>query len=178
MEETKLPKFNSFLRTEFTDDDRIWLTNGKTLRKTIGVLGMALPFLLLLSLYISSGFTESLESISHYYYTRVSGVFIGILSILGIFLIIYKGKEPIDLYVSLFAGLAVFFVVMFPTGNLSEICHDTSKAYCVTILSKSALRENIHYISAGVFLACLSFMSIFLFTKSKKKLRRHEAKKK
>ncbi|HRM11932.1 MAG TPA: hypothetical protein PLV47_02945, partial [Flavobacterium sp.] len=52
MEETKISKLSAILNADFSEEDTIWLTNGKTLRKTIGVLGMALPFLLLLSLYI------------------------------------------------------------------------------------------------------------------------------
>ena len=178
MEETKISKLSAILNADFSEEDTIRLTNGKTLRKTIGVLGMALPFLLLLSLYIFTTFGRPLESISHYYYTRVSGVFIGIMSILAVFLIIYKGKEPIDLFVSLIAGVSALFVVMFPTGNITEICHDTTKAYSVTILSKNAFRENFHYISAGLFLSCLSYMSIFLFTKSDKTKEERGVKKK
>ncbi|MDT0678515.1 hypothetical protein [Autumnicola musiva] len=163
MKKTKMP---AFLKAEFTKENEIWLTNSKTLRKTIGILGMALPFILIFSLFIFSGFAGPLNSISHYYYTRVSGILIGVMSILSIFLIIYKGKEPIDLLVSLIAGITALFVVMFPTGNITEICQDATKSYSVTILSKNELRETFHYISAAVFLGSLSFMSICLFTKS------------
>jgi len=168
MKETKTSEISEILNADFTKEDTIWLTNGKTLRKTIGILGMALPLLLIISLYIFSGFAGPLESISHYYYTRVSGVFIRIMCILAIFLIIYKGKEPIDLIVSVIAGIAALFVVMFPTDNISEICQDSAKSYSVTILSKNEFRENFHFISAAVFLGCLAYMSIFLFTKSNK----------
>ena len=37
------------------------------------------------------------------------------LSILAIFLIIYKGKALIDLFISLIAGIAALLVVFFPT---------------------------------------------------------------
>jgi phosphoglycerol transferase MdoB-like AlkP superfamily enzyme len=126
-ESNKKTKMSQILNADFGKEDTIWLTKGKTLRKAIGILGMALPFLLILSLYFFSNFSEPLESISHYYYTRVSGVFIGILSILAIFLIIYKGKAPTDLIISTIAGVAVLFVLLFPTGNISEICHDKPK---------------------------------------------------
>jgi hypothetical protein len=168
MEESNVSKLATFLKTDFKEGDSIWLTNGHTLRKTIGVLGMALPVLLYTFLYIDTGFTQPLASLSHYYFTRVSGIFVATLSILAIFLIIYKGKAPIDLFISLFAGVAALLVVFFPTGNISDICCDTTKTYAVTFLSISEFRNNFHYISAGVFLGCLAFMSIFLFTKSDK----------
>ncbi|MBL7926334.1 MAG: hypothetical protein JNK61_05430 [Bacteroidia bacterium] len=168
MRAIKKTKMSQILNADFGKEDTIWLTKGKTLRKAIGILGMALPFLLILSLYFFSNFSEPLESISHYYYTRVSGVFIGILSILAIFLIIYKGKAPTDLIISTIAGVAVLFVLLFPTGNISEICHDKTKTYSLIILPKNEFRETFHYISAAVFLSCLSFMSIFIFTKSDK----------
>lgn len=178
MEETKISKMSAILNADFSEEDTIWLTNDKTMRKAIGILGMALPILLILLLYIFSSFAGPLESISHYYYTRVSGVFIGIMSILAIFLIIYKGKEPIDLFVSITAGVSALFVIMFPTRNITEICHDTTKTYSVTILSHNEFRENFHYLSTAVFLGCLSYMSIFLFTKSDKTKEERRARKK
>ena len=162
-------KINELLNVEFKNhDNSIWLTNSLTLRKVIGILGMSLPFLLFLFLFIDNGLTQPLESISHYYYTRVSSIFVGILCILATFLVIYKGDDPIDFYISLFAGLFALCVVCFPTGNLSEICCDNSKIYSVTHLKVSAFREGFHYASAGIFLGCLAYMSIFLFTISNK----------
>lgn len=156
------------LNVDFKDDNSLWLTNGKTLRKVIGILGMSLPFLLFLFLFIDNGYRLPLESISHYYYTRVSSIFVAILSILAIFLIIYKGKEPIDFFVSLTAGVFALCVVCFPTDNISDSCRDADKFYSVTILNESSFRANFHYISAAIFLGCLTYMSLFLFTKSDK----------
>ena len=165
-----LDSLSEKLNQEFKQDNSIWLSNGYTLRKTIGVLGMGLPLFLYIFLYIDTGFTEPLESISHYYYTRVSGFFVAILSILAIFLMIYKGKSPIDLIVSLIAGIAALLVVFFPTDNITDICCNSSFPYSVTILEKSDLRETVHYIAAAFFLGCLAYMSIFLFTKSNKSI--------
>lgn len=161
----------NYLRLDFAEDNTIWLTNSYTLRKTIGILGMALPFLLFFFLWIDNGLTMPLESISHYYYTRVSGIFVAIMSMLAIFLIIYKGKDPIDFIISGTAGIAALLVVFFPTGNISEICCDTTKTYSVTKLFANPMREDFHYFSAALFLGCLAFMSIFLFTKSNKPVR-------
>jgi len=159
---------NSFLHLDFEDETQLWLSKTASLRKFIGILGMALPFLLYGILYLHTGVEKPLESISHYYFTRVSGVFVSILSILGIFLIIYKGKEPVDFFVSLLAGVGILLVVFFPTSNLTTECCDINIKHSVTHIETSSFRELLHYISAGVFLLCLAFMSIFLFTKSNK----------
>lgn len=128
---------------------------------------MSLPFLLVLSLQIFAQYADPLESISHYYFTRVSAVFIGIMSILAVFLIIYKGKEPIDFYVSLTAGIAALGVILFPTSNIS-VKSDEIKEIAVTVLKPNELQETFHYISAAIFLLCLTYMSLCLFTKSDK----------
>ncbi len=167
MTNSSKPTLNSLLKIDM-DDNEIWLTNSSTLRRIIGISGMALPVLLYLFLYIDSGLGSPLESISHYYYTRVCSIFIVILSLLAIFLIVYKGKEPIDFYVSLVAGIFALCVVFFPTDNLAEKCEDLVKTHSVTILNNSNFRTNFHYASAGIFLSCLAYMSLFLFTKSKK----------
>ena len=177
MEKETPNKITTAMNVEFTDDNSLWLSDSKTLRKLIGILGMALPLLLFLFLYLDNGLNHPLESISHYYYTRVSSIFMGILSILGIFLIIYKGKQPIDFFISLAAGLFVLCVVSFPTGNIVNSCCDGSKPYAVTVLRISAFREGFHYASAGIFLGCLTYMSLFLFTKSNKSAEARGSKK-
>lgn len=164
------------INLDFKSDD-IWLTNSKTLRKVIGILGMGLPLLLFIFLFVDNGYRFPLSSISHYYYTRVSSIFVAILSMLALFLIIYKGKERVDFFVSLTAGLFALCVVCFPTDNISTICTDVAKPYSVTILPESAFRTNFHYISAGIFLGCLTYMSLFLFTKSNKSPSKRGSKK-
>ncbi len=150
----------------FTDDekDRIWLATQGTLRKLVGIMGLLLPVALWLGLFIDTGHTQPVESISHYYYTRVAGVFIIIVSLLAFFLIIYKGEEPAEFYISLMAGLFALIMLIFPTNNLMEHCNKKHDIV-VTILKKSEFRTNLHLIAAGLFLGCLAVMSIWLFTK-------------
>lgn len=169
MDSTKTTEVEKTFNVEFNDDNKLWLTSAYTIRKFIGILGMALPLLLFVFLFITNGHTNTLESISHYFFTRASVIFAITLSTLAIFLIIYKGKEPIDFFTSLISGIAALLIVFFPTGNISNICCDTEKVYSVTILPQSKLRETVHYISAAVFLLTLAFMSFFIFTRSNKK---------
>jgi succinate dehydrogenase hydrophobic anchor subunit len=168
MTKSKESKLNTFLKVDYKKDNSIWLTNSLTLRKIIGVLGMVMPMLLYVFLYLDNGHQYPLESISHYYYTRVSGIFVIILSLLAFFLIVYKGKDPIDFYISLFAGIFALLIVLFPTNNLSDICNDPIKKYAVTILPVSEFRMQFHYAVSALFFVCLSYMCFFLFTKSNK----------
>lgn len=152
-------------KVEFDNPAEIALTNQDTLRKTVGILGMLLPILLYLTLWTDLGHTRTLESISHYYLTRAGGVFVIIVSLLAIFLIVYKGRDRIDFYASTFAGACALLLLLFPTSNISEV--DCCSSYAVTQLKVSAFRPKFHLIAAALFLLTLALMSLFLFTRSK-----------
>lgn len=156
------------LKLDYTEKDKIWLSEQKSLRIIIGILGISLPALLYGFLRLNTHYTLPLESISHYYYTRVSSIFVIVVSMLAIFLLVYKGKETIDFIFSSIAGIFALCVTLFPTSNISIKCLDPDKLYSVTILRQNPLRENFHYLSAAIFLSCLAYMSLFLFTKSDK----------
>ncbi|WP_323788226.1 hypothetical protein [Psychroserpens sp.] len=174
-------KINNMINLDYRKEDDIWLQNSKTLRKLIGVLGMALPFILIIITFLFFDLSRPIESISHYYYTRAGSVFTVILSVIAIFLIVYSGKEPKDFYISTIAGICALFVVFFPTGNLSAECCDTLTTYSVTYIKGSAsagFREGFHLVSAAIFLLLLAYMSYFLFTKSNKAPNQRGQKKK
>lgn len=157
------------LRLDYSAQNDLWLTEQNTLRVLVGVLGVSLPLLLFFALWIDVGLDSPLYSISHYYFTRASSIFEIIVSLLAFFLLIYKGKGPVDFYVSSIAGLFALCLLVFPTSNISDTtCHDNANIASVTILKISKLRTTFHYVSAAIFLSCLSYMSIFLFTKSDK----------
>ena len=174
-------KAEEVLDLDYTKKEDIWLTSQNTLRRLIGIFGLMLPFLLWIFVFIVSGRTEELPSISHYYYTRANGVFIIIISTLAIFLIIYKGKELLDFYLSSAAGLFALCLLLFPTSNLYEACGDLcapdKRAFATTWIAAHKTREIFHYLSAAIFLGCLAAMSLFVFTKSdKSKAQRTEKK--
>jgi hypothetical protein len=140
----------------------IALKNQNTLRKIVGGLGMLLPLFLYLFLLIDSNYNHIPPSISHYYFTRSSGIFLIILSMLSVFLLIYKGEEKKDFYASLIAGLSSLLLLIFPTDNLPSLFKEVS----VTTLRNSDFRAGFHLVCAAVFLLTLAYMSAFLFTKS------------
>ena len=162
-------KLEQALKLDFNvEKNNIWLTSQHSLRKLIGILGICLPIFIFLVLWIDAGYTSPLFSISHYYFTRASSVFVIIVSLLAIFLLIYKGKERVDFYFSSVAGLFALCLLIFPTDNISNKCNDPNFLYSLTILPESKFRPVFHYISAAIFLSCLAYMSLFIFTKSDK----------
>ena len=150
------------------DKDKVWLTQQRTLRILVGILGVSLPLLLFLALLIDAGYSRPLYSISHYYFTRANSIFVIIVSLLAFFLLIYKGKALLDFIISSLAGLFALALLVFPTSNISNICHDPENIVSLTILKISKVRPNFHYISAAIFLICLAVMSLFIFTKTDK----------
>lgn len=161
-------KMQKMLHLDYRRDDDIWLTNTQTLRRLIGVLGIALPILLFAFLWITAEHTSTLESISHYYYTRANPIFIIVVSIMAIFLMVYKGREPIDFYISFVAGVFAILLLLFPTDNIAITCCDADAAYSVTYIQDNTWRVRFHYIAAAIFLLSLNYMSLFVFTRSDK----------
>lgn len=80
------------------------------LRKAVGFIGMALPFVLLL---VHGG---SLGSISAGYYTAGSALFVAGVCAIGIFLLYYRGYDRKDRIASFIAGTAALIVGQVPCG--------------------------------------------------------------
>lgn len=152
----------------YHEDEHPWLTSQRTLRRLIGTLGIALPFLLIFFVWLTSGWFGTMESISHYYFTRAGTIFTLVVSLLAIFLLIYKGYDRRDFYISCQAALAAFTLVLLPTCNVKNV---PAPGVVVAQLPESSLRANAHYFAAAIFLLSLAYMSIFLFTKGKTKPR-------
>ena len=124
-----------------------------TLRKVVGILGMALPFVVFLGgKFIFK--TDIQSSISSYYYTGMRDVFVGILWTIGFFLYSYRGYGPID---NITGNLACVFAVMvslFPTTA------DGSASRAEEVIG------TVHLIFAALFFLTLSYFSLALFPKT------------
>ncbi len=114
------------------------------LRLLIGACGILLPLICM-----SYGLLfEMQDSISDYYYTPVRDVFVGILFVMGFFLLSYRGYEPIDDW---FANAGFFFalgVALFPCD------------------SQHTMIQVTHFGSAFLLFCVFIFFSLKLFTKS------------
>ncbi|RXK58325.1 hypothetical protein ESA94_16925 [Lacibacter luteus] len=146
------------------NNDEIWLgKNQDVLRNTVGILGLLLPVLIYFGLMIDCGHSKPLESISHYYFTRVGSVFIIVVSLLAFFLIIYKGNREIDFWVSTIAGISALVVLLFPTGDIRAAECTQGHKFIVNGLKAPEARETLHLVAAAIFLTSLAVMSLFLF---------------
>jgi len=138
------------------------------LRKTIGLLGIALPFVLSLGALIL--FHAGIQSsISSYYYTGMRDVFVGTLFVIGFFMLSYKGYERSDDIAGDLGCLFAVGVALFPTTP------DVAAA------SSTRLIGYVHLAFAALFFLTLIYFSLFLFTKtgpnkspSKRKLQRNK----
>ena len=81
-----IEELNVFMHNEYAPDHKtseLILSKTNTLRRLIGILGVLTPVMLILGLGIAIGFFYPLDSISHYYFTRVSGIFIIVVSLMA-----------------------------------------------------------------------------------------------
>ena len=136
----------------------------RKLRQTIGWLGISLPLMIYLHTILFSKCDCVQDSISHYYYTSANVLFVGVFWGLGLVLFFYpayKGESKIEAYLTSFAGICAICVSLFPTDPHSN---DSCALFS---LSDSDLRAGIHYASAAIMLCIFSYMSIFIFTKTR-----------
>ncbi len=121
-----------------------------TLRILIGATGILLPFLVVLGKWISNG-TPALEfSISDYYDNGAGGdILVGVLFVLGFFLLSYKGPERIDNRAADVGCVAALGVALFPT----TYCGDCWVHY-------------LHFVFALTLFSVFIFFSLVLFRKT------------
>ncbi len=125
------------------------------LRKSVGWIGILLPFVLMLGLFLFFSQEDTPTSISHYYHSSMRNVFVGSLCAVALFMFFYTGPEKKDNWAGNVAGFFAVGVAWFPT-------------------TESGIETDfigiIHYICAAVFFLTLAFFSLFLFTKTNNKL--------
>jgi hypothetical protein len=129
------------------------------MRRLIGVLGIALPIIVVSGGFIQNGLVIQ-GSISGYYYTNMREFFVGLLCGVSLFLISYKGYEKIDDIIGNMAGIFALGIIIFPT---SMYCGKVVKVGMFLI--DDNISEYIHLSFGALFFLLLSFNSIFLFTK-------------
>lgn len=87
-----------------------------SLRKAVGLIGMLLPFVLMLGNYLFFGGEAVLPTISQYYHSPMRDVFVGALLIMASFLFFYSGYGKTDRIFGIVAGSLALGVVVFPTS--------------------------------------------------------------
>ena len=128
------------------DADQSLVISYLSLRRLIGVLGMALPLVVMIWGWTICGSTKVLPSISDYYSLRTRDAFVGILCAIACFLFTYRGFDDDERYGNLAAIFAVA-VAFFPNSG-------------------TPLERRVHFSSALGLLLVLAYFSLKIFTKS------------
>ena len=130
-----------------------------SMRRLIGILGIALPIVVVVGGFIQNGGTVQ-GSISGYYYTNMRDFFVGSLCVVSIFLMSYNGYEKVDDIVGNLSGFFALGMTLFPTGMYS------GKVVKVGIFQiDDNISAYIHLAFGASFFLALAFNSIFLFTR-------------
>jgi len=140
------------------------------LRIAIGVIGLLLPFTVMLAVDVLEGTNPFVRgSVSAYYYTGARDLFVGSLAVIGVFLIFYKFPMPetpnrhrSERRRGTVAGVGALLVAYFPTGRPG--CDGDPDCVLVprTPLQQTlgeGFVEAVHYLGAGVFIVALGIMA-------------------
>jgi hypothetical protein len=122
------------------------------LRRGIGIIGLALPFVLVIGHDITAGRLDWRPSISSYYFTDMRNILVGSLCAIGVVLFCYK-YDRVDNVLSNIAGACAVAVALFPTTNE----HPSTAGRIV---------GGIHLAAAALLFLLLAYFCLFLFTRS------------
>jgi hypothetical protein len=122
------------------------------LRRGIGIIGLALPFTLVIGHDITAGRLVWRQSISSYYYTDMRNILVGSLCAIGVVLFCYK-YDRLDNVLSNIAGACAIAVALFPTAGE----HPSRTGRIV---------GGVHVAAAVLFFLLLAYFCLFLFTRS------------
>jgi hypothetical protein len=145
-----------------------------TLRKAIGIIGIAMPIVVRALAYLYEGIPSN-DSISAYYYTVSRDVFVGTLFAIGVFLFCYRDRSRQDNILTNVAGLCAVAIGLFPTDpKFHPVVTERLKALPDQTCYKALFDPNC-YTSAGEpgyhiyvvvpFFLIISYLTLFRFTK-------------
>jgi hypothetical protein len=121
-----------------------------TLRKTVGIIGIGLPFALAFGGLLLG--IDLQESISAYYHTEMRDLFVGSLCAIAVFLWSYRGFERRDDIAGNLACIFALGVAFFPTAPGSP----EASEFPVII-------GRLHTLFTAAFFLTLAYFSLFLF---------------
>ncbi|MEM1150592.1 MAG: hypothetical protein AAGI03_08540 [Pseudomonadota bacterium] len=152
----------------------------------VGLIALLLP----VALYSSGSWGVcGYRSISHYYYSRLmGGVFVGSLSVLGAFLLAYRGETIQENRLASLAGVAALILAFFPTSDpycedevfigrpFAQISPSELEGFTLSLPPNAPASffdmfvwsEEVHYFSAAFLFGFLAWYSIFVFTRPSK----------
>lgn len=94
------------------------------LRILIGATGILLPLLLIIGNLIANNSLQIEFSVSDYYDNSIAGdILVGVLFVLGFFLMTYKGYDKTDSQVANLGCVFALGVALFPTTSTNYVVH-------------------------------------------------------
>lgn len=126
---------------------RIPTFSSESIRLMVGLITFILPILVSII-----SFTR-LTSISASYYTRARDVFVGLLFVLGAFLVVYKGHTLTENWIANLGVLAAIIAALFPMA--CDLCQHTLTSY-------------IHAIAGNVLFGVTAYFCLGPFRQSAK----------
>ncbi len=142
--------------TKNEDDESSYLH-----RMMVGFIGLLLPIGTLTMVTLRSEpevpTFPTLDSVSAYYYTSASPVFVGSLIALGICLLTYagynNGRQKYDWWVSRIGGVSAILIALFPTTPRSNVSPPWWQSWISVV----------HYTAAIVLFCCFAVFALWLF---------------
>lgn len=140
-----------------------------SLRKGLGVLGLALPIVLLMVSGLSPTITLQRSLSAYYYVPHLRDLLVGVLWAIGAFLVFYQGYRTVprafqtlpqwisrhmtDTKLTTLAGIGALITAILPTCEVQDACG-------------SKLMAAAHLAGSVTFLGTLAVLSIWAFTES------------
>jgi hypothetical protein len=153
--------------THTPDHNQSLIISYLTLRKAVGILGICLPFLLMIGFKLFNPDCAFPPSISHFYYTAMGNLFVGTLCAVSLFLFCYNGHDKADLIAAKLAAAFALLTAMFPTDfdafAPADLCSRIRRE------EPNVVSNLVHYISASLLFATFAFFSLIQFTKTNKR---------
>jgi hypothetical protein len=121
------------------------------LRRAVGLIGVLMPFTLMLGNFFVFRGPIVLRSISRYYHSDMRDVFVAALCAMALYLFFYSGYGRRERWAGILAGFLTLGVVFFPT----------------TFAGPTDLIGNLHYACAGLLFLLLAWISLFHFPRKR-----------
>jgi len=143
-----------------TADNKSIIFDYRALRLLIGIIAFSLPFVATLLA------TTPISSISASYYTEARDAFVGMLFVVGAFLLAYNGHTTRQKIASKVAAFAAVGIAVFPTA--CDMCN-TSTVPVTCLQCETTYKSVIHFISAGTLFSILAYFCLGPFREKTKR---------
>jgi hypothetical protein len=146
------------------EEDNSLVFSYLTLRNVIGISGMLLPLVLVLTTGKSENDKFVEHSISEYYYSSNGDVFVVLMSVLGVFLFTYNGYGWKEKALTTIAAICAIGVAFSPTAT------ETGNSKSIHIINQSVRQVfgliERHFLFAALFFIAVALISLVYFTRS------------